>query len=244
VQVKALMGTLAVALGLSAGLSRQAEAAGYVTLSSSGKTVLSNCNSNNVASNTTCKVTSLPGESGFNLVASRSAPLTYNDVTIGTLYEKVWQSCLDKTLYIFGTRVIMNTSPYDSSGLAFNVNDLFRQTLPGKAVNVAYFLDGATKPLQKAGRTVEGLNEFDGAQPDRDNTWVDFRIDANASEFGGAKSPWVLAKIQAPKGYALNPLGIRVLNSDTADFFDAVDFFTTSYQPNGVPPPSDDGDDD
>jgi hypothetical protein len=87
---------------------------------------------------------------------------------------------------------------------------------------------------------VEGLGEYDGAQPDRDNTWVDFRATANATVASGAKSTWVLAQVLAPKGYALNPLGIRILNSDTADFEDAVDFYTTSYQPNGVPPPSDD----
>ena len=227
-----LFGVVTLVLGVS-----PAMAAGFEKLSKSGDVVLKNC------TNTVCKVTSLPGEAGYALVAARSAPLIYNEVTIGTVYEKVWRNQADHQLYIFGARVIMNANAYDSTGAAFNVNDLFRQTKPHRAVSVAYFLDGATKPLKKAGRTVQGLNEFEEAQPERDNTWVDFRIDANAAEPSGpssAKSPWLLTKTKAPSGYALNALGLRVLNSDVEDILDAVDFYTTSYQPNGVPPPEDD----
>lgn len=223
-----------------------AQAGGFSQLSSSGTSVLKTCNPSNSSSNTNCKVTSLPGESGYDQVASRSTPLVYNGVTIGTLYEKVWRNCADTKLYIFGSRVVMTAAQWDSSGAAFNVNDLFKQTLPDQAVSAAYYPDGATKALQYAGRTVQGLNEYDGSQPDRDNTWVAFRVDANAAETSGAssaKSPWVLTKTKAPTGYESNALGTRILNSDVADFFDAVDFYAAGYQPKGVPPPGDDGDD-
>jgi len=240
------IGRGALAIGIILASSSPAMAAGFEKLTKTGETVLTTCNPNHSSTNTQCKVTSLPGESGYTLVASRSAPLIYNEVTIGTLFERVWQNQTDSTLYIFGARVVMNANPYDSSGAAFNVNDLFRQTLPNRAVSIAYFPDGATQALQEAGRTVQGLNEFEGEQPERDNTWVDFRIDANAAEPSGpssASSPWVLTRTKAPTGYALNALGLRVLNSDVDDVLDAVDFYTASYQPNGVPPPEDDEED-
>lgn len=225
-----------VCLALALAGTNSALAAGFEKLSKTGEEVLTAC------TNTRCKVTSLPGEPGYNLVASRSAPLIYNDVEIGTLYEKVWRHQSKPKLHIFGMRVVMNASAYDSTGAAFNVNDLFRQTRPRSGVSAAYFLDGATQGLQEAGRTVQGLNEFEEEQPERDNTWVDFRIDANAAEAEGpssAKSPWLLTKTRAPEGFALNPLGVRVLNSDVTELLDAVDFYTASYQPNGVPPPED-----
>jgi hypothetical protein len=226
---------------------QSASAAGFEKLAKRGDSVLTRCNPTSASWNHRCKVTSLPGEPGYSLVAARSAPLIYNDIEIGTVSERVWRNVAKPKLYIFGVRVIMNSNQWDSSGSAFNVNDLFRQTRPGKAVSVAYFLDGATEALHEAGRTVQGLNEFEGDEPERDNTWVDFRIDANAADPDGtssARSPWLLTKTRAPTGISLNALGLRVLNSDVADPFDAVDFYTTSYQPNGVPPPEDDDDDD
>jgi hypothetical protein len=232
-----LLASLGAALVI--GSAQAASAAGFVTLSHTGEEVLTVC------TNTQCKVTSLPGEVGYNLIVSRSMPLIYNDVEIGTLYERVWRNAAKPRLYIFGTRVVMNANQWDSSGAAFNVNDLFRQTLPGKKVSVAYYLDGATKPLQAAGRTVQGLNEYEEDEPERDNTWVDFRIDANAADPDGVsspQSPWLLTKTRAPEGVEINALGLRVLSSDAEDPLSFVDFYTSSYQPVGVPPPEDDDD--
>jgi hypothetical protein len=220
----------------------QAQAAGFEKLSKLGPAVLTECNPTSSNANHQCKVTSLPGEPGYTLVASRSAPLIYNDIEIGTVYERVWRNDAKPKLYIFGTRLTMNANQWDSSGAAFNVNDVFRQTRPRKAVSVAYFLDGAIKALHAAGRTVQGLNEYEEDEPARDNTWVGFRIDANAADPDGtssASSPWLLTKTRAPTGIELNALGLRVLNSDVADIFNAVDFYTASYQPVGVPPPPD-----
>jgi hypothetical protein len=240
---KTFHGTILSCAGLLLATGQAASAAGFEPVSKTGDSVLTRCNPTNSNSNHRCKVASLPGEPGYTLVAARSAPLIYNDTEIGAVNERVWRNVEQPQLYIFGVRVIMNANQWDSSGAAFNVNDLFRQTRPGKAVAVAYFLDGATEALHMAGRTVQGLNEFADDEPERDNTWVDFRIDANAADPDGtssARSPWLLTKTRAPTGISLGALGLRVLNSDVSDPLDAVDFYTTSYQPNGVPPPQDD----
>jgi hypothetical protein len=242
-RMKRMFWQASLAAGLALTGAQAAMALGYEKLTKTGEEVLHTCNPTNSPFNTECKVTSLPGLSGYALVAARSAPMIYNDVTIGTVYEKVWRNQAKPKVYIFGVRLVMNDSAYDSTGLAFNVNDVFRQTRPGKAVSVAYYLDGATKALQVAGRTVQGLNEFEEDEPERDDTWVDFRIDANAAEPEGptsAQSPWLLMRTRVPTGFALNALGLRVLNSDVEDALDAVDFYTASYEPNGVPPPEDD----
>ena len=246
-KAKTLCWQASLSMGLILASAQAASAAGFEELTKTGETVLTSCNPNNSSTNTKCKVTSLPGEAGYSLVASRSAPLIINDVQIGTLFERVWRNQATPTLYIFGARVIMNANQWDSSGASFNVNDIFRQTRPASAVSVAYFPDGATKALQKSGQTIQGLNEFEEEQPERDNTWVDFRIDANAAEADGSsspQSPWLLTKTRAPEGIELNALGLRALNSDVDDILNAVDFFTSSYQPIGVPPPEDDEDED
>jgi hypothetical protein len=240
---KICYGMILSCAGVLLATGQAASAAGFERLTKAGDSVLTLCNPTSSVDNPRCRVTSLPGEPGYELVAARSAPLIYNDIEIGTVNERVWRNVQRPKLYIFGVRLIMNSNAWDSSGAAFNVNDVFRQTLPGKAVSVAYFPDGATKALYQAGRTVQGLNEFEDEQPERDNTWVDFRIDANAAEADGAssaQSPWLLTRTRAPTGISLNALGFRVLSSDVDDPLDAVDFYTTSYQPNGVPPPEDD----
>jgi hypothetical protein len=239
---RSLRWRLPLALGLAFAGAHAATAAGFEALSKTGPAVLTSCNPSNTTGNNKCKVNSLPGAQGYSLVASRSAPLIYNEVVIGTLYEKAWRKDDRPNVYIFGARLVMNAEQWDSSGLAFNVNDVFRQTLPNRRVSVAYLPGDATKALQRAGRTVQGLNEYDGAQPERDNTWVDFRVDVNAADPDGvssAASPWLLTRTRAPQGFAINDLGIRVLNSDFEDAFEAVAFFTPGYQPNGVPPPPD-----
>jgi hypothetical protein len=243
-RISAWTPALVLALG-STLVGSPASAAGFVELTKAGEDVLTACNPTDSPANTTCKVTSLPGVPGYSLVAARSAPLIYNGITIGTLDEKVWRKDANPNRYIFGARLTMNANQWDSSGAAFNVNDVFRRTRPGKPVSVAYYLDGATKALREAGRTVQGLNEFEEDEPERDNTWVGFRVDANAAEIDGlssAKSPWLLARTRAPEGIELNMLGLRILSSDVEDVLDAVDFYTASYQPVGVPPPEDDED--
>ena len=210
--------------------------AGYVTLSQSGTNVLKTCNPSNSASNSACRVTSLPGESGYQLVASRSAPIIINGVTVGTQYEKVWRHCTDTTAYIFGTRVQMNAEVWDGTGLAFNVNDLLRQVRSDQSVAVAYYAGSpvATKLLSYAGRTSTGLNEYDTAQPPCENGWVDFRIDANAADPDGQSSPyspWLLVKTRAPEGYALQSFALRLLNSDVEEGGDANSIYAAGYQP-------------
>jgi len=239
--------TLAIGLALlAAGASA---APGYVALGKTGDDVLKECNPNNSGAVTTCKVDSLPGESGYTLVGSRSTPLVKNDITIGTLYDRIWRNDNHPKRYILGMRVVVNADQWDPSGLSFNVNDLARRLRPHAFAQAAYFRGSSTKALIAAGRTPFGLNEYDEEQPERDNSWVDFRVDANAADPSGtssAASPWVLVKTRAPKGYEVAPFGARVLNSDFEFGSSSVEIFVASYQPKGVPEGEDDdeGDDD
>lgn len=244
----------------SAGTAAQAASPGFVALSSVGDKVLTRCNPRHLAAQNRCRVGSLPGESGYTLVASRVTDIVKNDVVIGRLLDRVWKRA-DGT-HIFGAQVQLNASAFDLTGLSFNANDLFRQVLEDKPVSIAYFQGTSKKALKKAGRTQQGLNEvpppeeevvgvaavdiaadavneaidFVGpVQPVRDNAWVDFRIDANAAEPAGpssAHSPWLLVKTKAPAGYSIQPFAIRLLNSDFPDSSQFTEIFLSGYQPN------------
>lgn len=250
------IGLAAVAgLVLSAGA---AQAAGYVDLPSAGEKVMKRCNPRNVADNDRCRVASLPGESGYTLKSSRSVPIVINDVTVGTLDDRVWKASGDQ--HIFGMRVRLNAAAYDLTGLSLNVNDLFRQILAAQPAAIAYTPGSslATKALKRSGRTLQGLNELppeeddeeaEGGteaaaaaadytgpeQPVRNNGWVDFRVDANAAEVSGpssAYSPWVLVKTKAPAGYAVKSFAVRVLSSDFDDVSEHLNVYLSGYQPN------------
>jgi hypothetical protein len=239
-----------LSLGLLFSAAAAHAAPGYINLGKHGDDVLKECNPTNSAVVTTCKVTSLPGSSGYSLVGSRSTPIVKNGVTVGTLYDKVWRSGAHPNRYIFGAKVTMNANQWDPTGVAFNVNDLARRLRPHAFARAAYYLDDSTKALIAAGRTDLGLNEYEEEQPERNNTWVDFRVDANAADPSGvssASSPWVLVKTRAPEGYDVQSFGIRVLNSDFPNPSSSVEVFVAGFQPNGVPADEDDddeGDDD
>jgi len=243
---------LAVVCG---GTAAQAAPLGFVTLSGSGDQVLTRCNPRHLAQRYRCRVASLPGESGYTLVAARSSDIVKNDVVIGRLLDRVWRRADGS--HILGAQIQLNASAFDLTGLSFNANDLFRRVRDDRPVAVAYYQGSATKALQKAGRTLQGLNElapepedetdaeadvgdeafdFTGAQqPLRDNAWVDFRIDANAAETSGtssAHSPWLLVKTKAPAGVSLQAFAIRLLSSDFADASQFTEIFLPAYQPN------------
>jgi hypothetical protein len=229
------LSAMALGVGLSLGASGMASAAGFEVLTATGGKVMKSCNPGNSNSSSECRVTSLPGESGYNLVASRSAPIVINDVVVGTQFEKVWRHCTDRSLYIFGARVQMNANVWDDTGAAFNVNDLLRQTRTDSPVAVAYNVGSpaSTKQLQYAGRTATGLYEYDTAQPARDNAWVAFRIDANAAESSGASSPnspWLLTKTRAPEGFEVQDFALRLLNSEN-EAVDQNSIYSAGYQP-------------
>lgn len=226
-------------LGLAAavllGAAAQAQAGGFERLSKLGEDVLKSCNPTNSPLSTKCRVTSLPGESGYVLVASRSAPILINEVVIGTQFERVWRKVSNPKIVILGVRLVMNAEQWDDSGKAFNVNDLIRQVRRNAGVEVAYFSSGSPTPkaLQYAGRTNLGLNEYVEEQPERNNAWVDFRIDANAAELAGpsrAASPWLLLKTRAPVGVALQDFAIRLLNSENPER-DQNSIPAAGYQP-------------
>jgi hypothetical protein len=183
-------------------------------------------------------------------VGSRSTPIVKNDVTVGTVRDRVWRSNAHPNRYIFGMKVVMNANQWDPSGASFNVNDLARRLRPHAFAKAAYFLGNSSKALTAVGRTEFGLNEYEDDQPERNNTWVDFRVDANAADPSGvssATSPWVLVKTRAPEGYAVQDFGVRMLNSDFPDATSSVEVFVPGFQPKGVPADEDDddeGDDD
>lgn len=245
----------AVRLALLAGTAFGAQAAfagGYVTVSSSGDHVLTRCNPRNLSYQDRCRVDSLPGLPGYTQKASRSVAIVVNDVTIGTLYDRVWTDTQGNT--IFGMRIQLNANAFDLTGEAYNVNDLFRQMLANQPGAIAYQMGPSTKALKKAGRTVQGLNEpppdeaeegtdevnaaadnTGNAQPTRNNGWIDFRIDANAAELSGpssASSPWLLLKTKAPAGYSVKPFAVRALSSDYDDLSRTRELFLSGYQPN------------
>jgi hypothetical protein len=246
-RLRALCLLLPASLGLAFTAGQAVAAPGYIVLPRFGANVLKDCNPASSGWVTRCKVTSLPGAGGYALAGSRSTPIVKNDVTVGTLYDKVWRSSAHPNRYIFGMKVVMNANEWDPTGLAFNVNDLARRLRPWALASAAYYLDDSTKALIAVGRTASGLNEYEEEQPERDNSWVDFRVDANAAEPAGtssASSPWVLVKTRAPAGYALQPFGVRILSSDFDSSSASVDVFVPAYQPNGVPENEDDDDDD
>lgn len=257
--IGAVAATLALA---SLAVPAQAASPGFVTLSSAGEKVMTRCNPRHLAAQNRCRVASLPGESGYTLVASRSSDIVKNDVVIGRLLDRVWKH--SNGTHIFGAQIQLNANAYDLTGLSFNANDLFRQVLPGQSVAIAYFQSTSKKALKRAGRTLQGLNEVPPPdddeeaagvaavdtsadavnepidyvgpeQPVRDNGWVDFRIDANAAEPRGvssAHSPWLLVKTKAPRGYAVQPFAIRLLSSDFEDSSEFTEIFLSGYQPN------------
>lgn len=227
---------LAGALACGATLAALAApaSAGFETLSTAGTKVLKTCNPTNAAGVTTCRVTSLPGETGYNLVASRTSPVEINGVVVGTQTERVWRHCTDTTLYIFGVRLQMNTAQWDGSGAPFAVNDVFKQGRTDKGVAVAYFngSPAAAQALASAGRTFAGLNEYEEAQPPRDLAWTGFRVraDAGAAPAGSAYTPWLLTRTRAPEGYAIQDFALRLLNS-ADESVDQNSIYSAGYQP-------------
>jgi hypothetical protein len=238
-----LKSALAVATAMCALAPLQARAAGFVQLSNVGDDIMTNCNPNNRPNLDRCRVASLPGIGGYSLVASRTSPIVKNEVTIGTLSDRVWKDKAGN--YIFGTRVQLNAQPYNLTGLSFNANDVFRQVLPNRGVAIAYSPTPGAKALIASGRTVQGLNEAPEPDPtadppiagglERDNGWVDFSVDVNAAEPVGPSapnSPWLLVQTKAPAGYSIQAFALRILSSDFADFSEFEEIFLSGYQPN------------
>ncbi len=218
--------------------------AAYETLTSGAlQEVMEECNPDNLPGVSECKVNGIPGLSGYSLIAARVSTIVKNDITVGALFDSVWRKGSGANAdYIFGAKVLVNTEQWDASGLAFNINDIMRRTLPNKAVAVGYYdgLPSVPKKLLAAGRTCQGLNELEEGEddPDRDNSWVDLRVDVNAADPDGVSSPlspWLFVKTKAPQGIELAPFAFRILNSDYEDPSEAVDLFTAGYQPVGTP---------
>lgn len=159
----------------------QAGEGGFARLSSEGDKVAIRCNPSHDPEQARCRVASLPGADGFKLVASRNRKIVKNGVVIGLLRDRAWQRA--DGMHIFGAQVQMNANPFDTTGLAFNVNDLFRQVLENRPVSIAYYQDTSKKALKKAGRTLQGLNEAPPSDDDDDDD--DDDLDRRAPALAG-----------------------------------------------------------
>lgn len=219
-----------LAAGLAVAGFHVSSHAGYVArpVVSGGTTTLAVCNPKDAFGDqsptlTTCKVTSLPGLSGYIQKATRSANIVVNGVTIGTLYDRVWCvgtgttcSATNKS-HILGMRVKLNANAWDLSGNSFEINDLFRTIRSDDSADIAYFMgtSGSTNPdtalafkfLEYSGRTLKGLNEPVGGSNTvkaTNNGWIEFRADTNANDPDGISSPWspwVLVRQNCPSGF-------------------------------------------
>ncbi len=126
-----------------------------------------------------------------------------NDITVGTLYDRIWRNDSHPKRYILGMRVVLNAISGIQLGSSFNVNDLARRLRPHAFAQAGLFHGLFDEGADRRRPHASGLNEYEEEQPERDNTWVDFRVDANAAEPSGtssAASPWVLVKTRAPTG--------------------------------------------
>lgn len=213
-----------LALGSASAL---AGAGGFEELTDDAAPLFTVCNPSGAAGVPTCRVASLPGQPNFALVAARSQPLVINEVTVGTLQERIWRRPLTN-LFILGVRVQLNQEVWDETGRAFSFNDLLRQVRSDREVSVAYLqANPGARALRRAGRSAGGLNEI--AQGERNNAWVDFRVDADASK-GSPWSPWLLTRTRAPEGLSLQDFALRLLNSRNVDV-DQNSLYARGYQP-------------
>jgi len=184
----------------------------------------------------TGKFTGLPGSTampGFVSTPFRSATaaLTIGSpvVTVGTLYDRVYctgtTACDGTNTYVFATRAILNTNPWDPTHSSFEINDYFR-VVPTTATGIqaGYYMGQAGdttidngqafKYLEYAGRTQKGL----GQTITRDQGYVAFREDTNANDpdhcepysFNSARSAWTYAKLTCPGGVSTSPQAFKV----------------------------------
>lgn len=227
-----------VAAAIAMAVAPAAQAQGYEHLPRKGAQVLWPCNPDDSQDVATCRVDGLPGAPGFTQVGTRQTDVVRNGVTIGSSSERVWRDSSDPMVYIFGVQVTLDDVGSDGSGRVFRTNDLFRRTQKLWSVAVAYDQDVAPYALHMTGRTAEGLNEYDEAVgPERDDSWVDFRVVVDPSSAGASvSSPWLLTRVRAPRGYTVDAFGIRLLDSDFEHpKRETADIFISSFEPVGVP---------
>jgi len=104
--------------------------------------------------NITAALTAAVSPSGLVLKNSRSAPITVNGFTVGTLYDRVWcvgtaAACTSNSAsntYILGLRVQLNTTAWNPTGKSFEINDFFRTIRSAVTADAAYYR-GSANPL-------------------------------------------------------------------------------------------------
>jgi hypothetical protein len=194
--------------------------AGWVTVSDSGTLVLTTCNPKPfpMMPPGTCLITGqtllAALGTGYTLKSSASGTITANGHNVGTHYDRVYcigadgvcaTSGEDADTYVLASRVHLLSGAWNGhSSESFEVNDTIRLIKSGVSADIAYWMGpdtgGSTsssdpdlalanmKWLEYSGKTQYGLHDVSEAV--RDNNYIDFRQDANASDPDGVSSEW------------------------------------------------------
>lgn len=194
--------------------------AAYETLTSSGTTVLKECQGVQEPAPDptppaagTCAVNALPGTGWTQVRNAANKNIVANGTIIGRYTDTVWQKNGTNT-YVLGIRLSMNSNLWtppaascaDTTPISFEVNDVFRTGFSHiTTVKVAYKQPGsAEEGVWLAGRTSQGLGQYAsspyGVDPARDNNSVAFRTDVNVDDPDGnskANSAWMLIEVAA-----------------------------------------------
>ncbi len=206
-----------------AGVAAPSHAA-FVSLPSTG-TIMQVCGDSGTGNSTSvaCGAGSVStATSGFSLLTSTTRTLTAGTTTVGSLSDRVYGN--GAGTYIFGMRLDMNASVWDSTGLAFEVNDAFRSGFASAtSVQGGYSKVDITGPVtdeyaRSIGRSAEGMNEPGIGTYDAD--WVRFETDVNVDDPDGSSpgtSAWYWVKITGANGWTTAEEAIRLWEGGEED---------------------------
>lgn len=197
--------------------------AAYVSLPSTG-TIMQVCGDSGNGNSTsfTCAAGSVAtATSGFSLLTSTSQNIVAGSTTVGTLSDRVYGD--GAGTYIFGMRINLNDSAWDSTGLSFEVNDMFRSGFTGvSTIQGGYSkvdITGVTDEYARSiGRSSKGLNETGVGSYDAD--WVRFETDINVEDpddTSPGTSAWYWVKITGASGWTTTEEAIRLWEGGEED---------------------------
>ncbi|MBK8816002.1 MAG: hypothetical protein IPN42_11135 [Methylococcaceae bacterium] len=161
----------------------------------------------NGGTNNTCAVPSrTPPIAGYSQVANTVRNIRINNITIGTLTDRVWRS---GTNCVYGARIHLDQIDYNpnQAGIQyFEVNDMQRAGFNNRGpISVAYYFGAvADEVLFRAGLTATAVvhQPLDPAQPltsaaPISQNWVDFTTDLNSFDPDESTKPdssWMFVK--------------------------------------------------
>jgi hypothetical protein len=210
--------------------------AAFVTLPTSG-TIMTPCGDSGNGNSTavTCAAGSVStATSGYSLLTSTSQSIIAGSTNVGTLYDRVYGD--GGGGYIFGMRIDMNDEVWDSSGLTFEVNDMFRSGFSSAATVAGGYskvdITGITDEYARSiGRSSKGLNETGVGSYDAD--WVRFETDVNVEDpddTSPGTSAWYWVKITGASGWTTTEDAIRLWEGGEEDQT-LYSIYLTGYTP-------------